>query len=85
MHLYCVRQILIFNAINTIHVHYYVVTDMEYFSAISGYTYFLWILVRTVKLISTRVRAMTLRQSEYPDIALYSSNYYMNIAPTVEV
>ena len=68
MHLYCMCQILIFNAINTI------VTDME--CNIRIYRLPLGRGTDQWKWYCTHLRTTTLGQSVYPDIALHIINYY---------
>ena len=70
VHLYCVYQILVFDALSTI------VADMEG----NIRTYRLPLVHGTARSISfSIVRATTVWQSVYPDIALHISNYYIRI------
>ena len=71
VHLYCVYQIIVFNALHTI------VADMEGNVRIDKRT----LAHGTVRAMSfSIVRATTLWQSVYPDIALRINNYYIRIA-----
>jgi hypothetical protein len=70
VHLYCVYQVLVFNALNAI------VADMEDNIMIDR----LPLAHGTARAISfSIVHATTLWQSVYPDIALHISNYYIHI------